>query len=378
MTNTTGGGSASAGSPLFYCNYFPRNSRESARILPHYPVDGIKLVGGRPLGDFIQIVGPTHAVELFGIRLVGINADVGKKLLFTLVFLLVVFLGGRILRWVTARATGGPEARSAFWARQSIRLGTALAMFLGLLSIWFDDPTRLATGIGLVSAGMAFALQKLVTAVAGYFVILRGNTFNVGDRITMGGVRGDVIALDFTQTTIMEMGQPPPVQGADPAMWVKSRQYTGRVVTVSNARIFDEPVYNYTRDFPYLWEELTLPVPYSADRGRAEAILFAAAEKHTVPYQTLGAAAIAEMRRRYFMLSSDTTPKVFTRLTDNWLELTVRFMVEDHGIRDVKDAMSREILAGLDEAGIGMPAATLEIVGLPAVRLQQSEGESEK
>jgi small-conductance mechanosensitive channel len=75
----------------------------------------------------------------------------------------------------------------------------------------------------LVTAGLAFALQKAVTAVAGYFVILRGNTFNVGDRIVMGGVRGDVIGLSFTQTTIMEMGQPAAVQSADPAMWVQAR-----------------------------------------------------------------------------------------------------------------------------------------------------------
>ncbi len=63
--------------------------------------------------------------------------------------------------------------------------------------------------------------------------------------------RGDVIDLDFTQTTIMEMGQPPPVQNAEPAMWVQSRQYTGRMVTVSNARVFDEPVFNYTREFAF-------------------------------------------------------------------------------------------------------------------------------
>jgi small-conductance mechanosensitive channel len=72
--------------------------------------------------------------------------------------------------------------------------------------------------MGLVTAGLAFALQKVVTAVAGYLVILRGRTFNLGDRITMGGVRGDVIALGFIQTTIMEMGQPPPVQNAEPAI----------------------------------------------------------------------------------------------------------------------------------------------------------------
>src|SRR5205807_6397666 len=119
-----------------------------------------------------------------------------------------------------------------------------------------DTPPRLTTRAGLPTARLAFALQKVLTSFAGYVLILRGRTFTVGDRIPMGGVRGDVIALGFMQTTIMEMGQPPSVQSADPAMWVKSRQFTGRLVTVTNSKIFDEPVYNYTRDFPFIWEEM--------------------------------------------------------------------------------------------------------------------------
>ena len=55
------------------------------------------------------------------------------------------------------------------------------------------------------------------------------------------------------------------LSSADPAMWVKARQYTGRIVTVSNAKVFDEPVFNYTLEFPYLWEEMTIPIPYKAD-----------------------------------------------------------------------------------------------------------------
>ena len=64
-------------------------------------------------------------------------------------------------------------------------------------------------------------------------------------------------------------------------------------------------------------------------------------------------------------------PRVYYRLTDNWLELTVRFVAEDRGIRDLKDAMSRDILAALDEAGIGIASATFEIVGLPPIRLHR-------
>jgi small-conductance mechanosensitive channel len=325
----------------------------------------------------IRLVGENNAVELFGVTLVGVNAANARKLLFTLVFIALVLLIATALRrasfWLVRRR--GSE-RLIFWTRQGINLAAAVVLVIGVASIWFDDPTRLATALGLLTAGLAFALQRVVTAIAGYFVILRGQTFNVGDRIVMGGVRGDVIALAFTQTTIMEMGQPPPVQKDDPAMWVQSRQYTGRIVTVSNARIFDEPVYNYTREFPYLWEELALPIPYAADRARAERILLAAADRHGVPVSELSAETLAELQRRYFLKPADVTPRVYVRLTDNWLELSVRFVVRDHGIRDQKDAISRDILAGLDGAGIPIASTTFEVVGLPPLRLADTAARS--
>ncbi len=111
-----------------------------------------------------------------------------------------------------------------------------------------------------MTAGLAYALRRVATALAGYIVILRGKTFNIGDRIVLGGVRGDVIGLGFLQTTIMEMGQPPSVQSADPAMGVEARQYSGPIVTVANAKIFDDAVFNYTRDFSFIWEELHIPI----------------------------------------------------------------------------------------------------------------------
>jgi small-conductance mechanosensitive channel len=327
------------------------------------------------VADVVQVEGPSRAVRVFGVRLVGMNAENGKKLLFSMIFVVALLLMGAVARRLALRALPRGH-RADFWARQSIKVGTAILMVLGLTSLWFDDPTRLTTALGLVTAGLAFALQKVVTAVAGYVVIARGKIFNVGDRIVMGGVRGDVIALDFTQTTIMEMGQPPPVQGADPAIWVQSRQYTGRVVSVSNMKIFDEPIYNYTRAFPYLWEELVLPISYGADRTRAEEILLAAAARHTVRIGELSGEALAEMQRRYLLKATELTPTVYYRLTDNWLELTVRFIAEDHGVRRLKDAMTREILGALDEAGIGIASATLAVVELPAVRLSSCPSRS--
>lgn len=323
--------------------------------------------------DWIDVQGTERALYLFDTRLVGMNADNGKKLLFTLALIALVLLIGWALRAaIRIVFRDGRNERAAFWARQGARLTAGVLLVFGVAAIWFDDPTTLTTALGLITAGLAFALQKVVTALAGYFVILRGKTFNVGDRIAMGGVRGDVIALGFTQTTIMEMGQPPAVQGADPAIWVMSRQYTGRVVTVSNTKIFDEPVYNYTHEFPYLWEEMRLPISYAADRDRAEQILLNVARCHAVRTEDLDATAVDELKRRYILERLGTQPRVYWRLTDNWLELTVRFLVRDRGIRDVKDAMSRDLLRALDEAGIGIASTTFEITALPPLRIQDA------
>jgi small-conductance mechanosensitive channel len=324
---------------------------------------------GGVLAAAFQFVDPHHTLELFDVRLVGVNAETGNKLLFTIALIVGLMVISKVLRLIARGVTRRAE-RIAFWIRQAIHVLTALVLIVGVVSIWFDNPARLTTAIGLVTAGIAFALQRVITALAGYILILRGNTFNVGDRIVMGGVRGDVIALGFMQTTIMEMGQPPPVQSADPAMWVKSRQYTGRIVSVSNAQLFEEPVYNYTREFPYIWDEISLPVSYRDDRHQAERILLAAADHHTLKISHLGEPAIKELERRYVIKRAEMKPRVFWRITDNWLDLTVRFLVEDHGVRDVKDAMNREILSELDRAGIGIASTTFDVVGLPKLRIE--------
>lgn len=311
-------------------------------------------------------------MELYGIKLVGMTAENGRKLLLTLGFIAAVLLVRFTLTGISKLILPGlHNERARFWIRQTTSIIAALLAVVGVVSIWFDDPTRLTTAAGLVTAGLAFALQKVVTSLAGYVVILRGRVFTVGDRIAMAGVRGDVIALGFIQTTIMEMGQSPGEQGDDPSIWVKSRQYTGRIVTVTNDKVFENAVYNYSRDFPYLWEEITIPVAYKDNRQRAEEILLETARRRTVKISELSSEALESMHAKYYVRDVDFQPRVYWRITDNWLELTVRFVAEAGGVRALKDAMSRDILAAFDEAGIGIASATFDIVGLPPLHLER-------
>ncbi|MDQ3479343.1 MAG: mechanosensitive ion channel family protein [Pseudomonadota bacterium] len=314
----------------------------------------------------------SETLRIFGVTLIGATPENFRKLLLTFALIAAALLITWVLRALLRSFIGSRwGTRFHFWTRQVVSLAISAILILTIVSIWFDDPTRLATAVGLIGAGLAFALQKVITAVAGYFVILRGKTFNVGDRIVMGGVRGDVIALSFMQTKIMEMGQPPPMQQNEPSVWVKSRQFTGRIVTVTNDKIFSEPVFNYTDQFPYVWEEIGLSIHFDADRVRAEEVMIEAARNHAVVSGELQGHELERLERRYGLEIGEIDPKAYWRLADGWIELTVRFLVDDHGIREVKDAVTREIIAGFDAAGIKIASTSFEISAIPPLRIER-------
>lgn len=323
-------------------------------------------------------------MHLYHVTLVGVNQTNAEKVLLTLALIASTVIARYVLHYLlrVVRAFSWAE-RFRFWGHQAINLLTAAFFIVALISIWVGPNAHLATVGGLVGAGVAFALQKFIIAIAGYIVILRGKTFSIGDRIIIGGVRGEVIALDFFQTTVLEMGQPPSVESeTDPAMWVMARQYTGRIVIVTNGVIFDQPVFNYSRDFPFLWEEIHVGVGYNDKYQEAEQILLQVARKHTVPIAQMTGQAREHLHHVYDLKPPSVEPRVYYEMTDNWVELALRFIVPDRGIREIKDAMYRDILARFKEAGISVASSTYDIVGFPPVRIDampvQPQGEPKK
>ncbi len=302
-------------------------------------------------------------MDIFGVRILGLSEQGLTKLALSLAVIAVALLVRRLFR-VVARMGLGSASRRSIWARKSVRIVIAMIAGLLLLSIWFDDPERLATFTGLVAAGLAFASQNLVLSIAAYFVIVFGKVFDLGHRIELGGVRGDVLDIGLVKTTIMEMGVPAELF-PDPHHWVAARQYTGRVVSVVNAEIFKQPVFNYTASFELLWEELRIPLRYGTDLAVAERVVIDAAREHTREHVTAARAQLEALRRLYLIEPGDLEPRAFLRLTDNWLELSVRFVVSTHGVRVIKDRISRDVLAGFTRAGVEIASQTIEITRLP-------------
>jgi small-conductance mechanosensitive channel len=334
-----------------------------------------------PLNAFVS--GAPHgsapspdAVRIFGVTLIGATPHNLHKLILTVGFIAVAWIFAWVLRQILKQFIGTRSGtRFQFWAKQGVSLVIAAVVILGIMSIWFDNPAQLASVLGLIGAGIAFALQRVITAVAGYFVILRGKTFNVGDRIQMGGVRGDVIGLTFMQTRIMEMGESPREKDDDKS-WVHSRQFTGRIVTVTNDKVFDCPVYNYTHQFAYIWDEISIPVAFHQDFAKAEQIILEAANAEARTAKRMGKEEVKRLEERFGIDAGEIDPRVFWRITEDWLELTVRFLGPDHGIRQIKDGMTRTILSGFEKAKILIAATRQEGVALEPARQRSAKRQS--
>ena len=166
----------------------------------------------------------------------------------------------------------------------------------------------------------------------------------------------------------MEIGSPG--AGEDSDAWVCARQYTGRIVTVSNKAFFDEPIYNYSKDFEYVWEEIVVPVSYTTHWEKGRDILLEKVEEATRSFREESAGALTEMSQRYLLQRSEVEPRVFVRLTDNWIELAARFVLPTRSARQIKSAISESVLKGFSQENVTIASTTSEIVGFPPVRVE--------
>ena len=246
------------------------------------------------------------------------------------------------------------DAYTRYYARKAVHYVAFTVLLVALAVLWRPFAGRVGVVLGLAAAGIAFAMQEVIGAVAGWVSILTGRQFRVGDRIQMGGVRGDVLDVTPLRTTVLEIGS-----GTDAASWVRGRQYTGRTVSISNKAVFSEPVYNSTAALDHLWEELTLTISYRDNWRLAETILREEAERASSSHGAQQ--AMTDMRRRYPVGRTEVQPRVFIRATDNWIELSARFVVPVREARAVKDAVTRTVLDRLADASIPIASATQDV-----------------
>ena len=284
---------------------------------------------------------------------------IALKLLLSLVVVVATLIIYRTIRNAIKRRV--KDATRLQSMRVAVRNVLAVADFLIVALIWLPTGNNLTTALGILGAGLAIASQELIGSLAAGVNIWVGNIYRVGDRVRIGDVIGDVMDISLARTTVMEVGE-----------WVKADQYTGRVVNVANRMVWTHPVYNFTQHWGYLWDEITLPISYESDWQRAAELMLEHGQTYTAELQADAEAKLNKMIDRYPLKDTKVEPTLYLAMTDNWIEMTLRFVVDAQERRRVKDEMHRDLLQHFQaEENIKVASTTIEIVGFPTLQVDQ-------
>ena len=298
-------------------------------------------------------------------RLFEFDADTTGRVLVSLGLLVGVF----VVRWVVLalvyRRRKDIKVRYR-WKKTTQYIAAGVTLVL-VGRVWFEGIQSLATYLGILSAGLAIALKELVANLVGWAFVLWRRPFEVGDRIQIGDVSGDVIDLRIFQFTLLEIGN-----------WVNADQSTGRIIHVNNGRIFTDNLANYSKGFQYIWNEVDVLVTFESGWRKAKLLLAEIARR---PGQDLSQAAEEKLRKaaRKFMIFYKTlTPTVYTSVEDCGVLLRVRYLCDPRKRRSTQEAVWEDVLdafAAIDDIDFAYPTRRFYdnvVEGKPGARAERA------
>lgn len=282
-----------------------------------------------------------------------------RQLVISLGLLLAVVALLLILRFLVSRHVEDPDRRYA--ANRALSIAMTLVLTIGLAIIFLRQFPHLFTGIGVVLAGVAIALQEVILSFFGFFAIRGARGYRVGDWVRIGDYYGEVVDIGLL-VTILEEVTPFGVMGN------QGGAKTGALTWINNNAIFREKMTNYTRGFPYIWCVLSYTVTFESNWEHAEEVLYEIAEDNDEILTTakLARKRLAEAASNFAIKVDNTEPRVRTWTADSGIELRLRFMAHPRRRRALIDALNRDILRAITTAeDIDFAYNTLRVIPTP-------------
>ena len=226
-----------------------------------------------------------------------------------------------------------------YWLIKASRYVLGLISFIILVRIWLGGVHSLVSYLGILSAGLAIALQDPLANLAGWIFITIRAPFQVGDRIELGGVAGDVIDQRLFGFSVLEVGN-----------WVGADQSTGRIVHIPNGQVFKLSLANYTQGFDFVWHELPVTITFESNWRHAKQLLEQILKRHSMIPSEEAEAEIHKAARRYMIFFRHLTPIIWISVVESGVMLTLRLPCRARRRRSTDHAIWEEILDAFSEA----------------------------
>ncbi|MEP0987152.1 mechanosensitive ion channel domain-containing protein [Ekhidna sp.] len=281
------------------------------------------------------------------------------KIIATIIGVIIIWL---VLKVVQNRLFNNIEELHQRYRVKKASSFVGFLLTVVLISVIFSDKLGgFTVALGVAGAGIAFALQEVIASVAGWAAIMFGGFYKTGDRVQLGGIKGDVIDIGVLRTTLMETGQ-----------WVDGDLYNGRIVRIANSFVFKEPVFNYSSDFPFLWDEIKIPVRFGSNYDLAETFFKSSLDEIISKFSETAATTWKQLVKKYLIENATTKPMITMIFNDNWVEFTLRYPVEYKRRRITKDKLFRSILKQIESSDgeVKLASATFEIVDGSGIKVK--------
>ena len=266
----------------------------------------------------------------------GMMPETQIKVLKSLIVVLFFLLARSAVMRIIQRNVTDVRQRYSWSRGVTSTIAILILIFLGV--IWFAGLERIATFAGILGAGLAVALHDTIANIAGFLFIMLRRPFEVGDRIEIDGVAGDVIDIRVFQFSLLEIGN-----------WVDADQSTGRILQVPNGKVLRSVTASFNKGFEYIWHEIPVLITFESDWKEAKGILQDIVDDDSFVVAEDLERQVRRAASQYLIYSGKVTPIVYTTVRDSGVLLTVRYMTKPKTRRGTEQQLWEQILQRFSE-----------------------------
>ena len=227
------------------------------------------------------------------------------------------------------------SSKNKFLFNQRLSLAGNIIVLLLLFLVWEPYLKNLITIISFISAGLTIAVREVILNFIAGLVIKVKKPFVLEDRIEINGMKGDVVVINALSFKILEVGDR-----------INGEQSSGLIINIPNSFIFSNALKNYNTAFKYIWDEITIKVPLNADINKTKKELLKVVESNeviaSIPKKM--DKAIVDSSTEYRIYYNHLKPVIYSKIIDDYVELSIRFLVHPKKSRFVEDDLWVKIL----------------------------------
>lgn len=238
------------------------------------------------------------------------------NLFLTLTAVAVIYLVFKIIiEEIGVKNIQEPKTKYSFRKTGSILF--ILFVIAAFTAIWIENTTGIMLIYSLIAAGLIFTSQDIIKNFVGGATIFATGIYRVGDRVEINSKVGDVIDITMMHTVLLEL------RGR-----ISGDLSTGRLVIIPNGNVLSRPIYNYTKDHNFIWNEFVIPISYDSDLEEAQDLILGLVKKETTSVTKRAKKDIKQFGEKYHLSTKQVEPEMYIVLTENYINLYVRHILE--------------------------------------------------